>query len=278
MGIIVQHQPRTGLIKPDFGSQLDSTHSLARDLAGAWLFNEGEGDMVYDSSFGPRKGPLHGTITGATWVRTPVGTALSFNGIGDGITFTDAPIDDWQTGVTVAVWVSGVTVSQFDTYLYMAQLADQNRFLVMRNSQYSPLNRPSFYCGRRFNANSVQTTASAVGPELFLFVGTVDAVDSKNTINGLVEDIDNTPSVSLPNLSTYDTFTIGHKNGIDNFLGTLHAVMMWTRKFSPPDITMLYQNAWAAYSVPRYYSFASSAQASTFKPYYAHNSQLTGVS
>ncbi|NQU25810.1 MAG: LamG domain-containing protein, partial [Candidatus Nealsonbacteria bacterium] len=46
-------------------------------LIGAWLFDEGAGDIAQDSTLGGN----HGNITGAEWVTDPVrGTVLSFNG------------------------------------------------------------------------------------------------------------------------------------------------------------------------------------------------------
>jgi hypothetical protein len=50
---------------------------LEPDLVALWHFDEGSGDITYDSV-----GAQHGTISGATWIQGKYGSALHFDGSG----------------------------------------------------------------------------------------------------------------------------------------------------------------------------------------------------
>ena len=71
-------------------------------LIAAYGFNEGSGSSVADGS-----GNGHGgTISGANWTtQGRFGNALSFDGINDWVTITDAPGLDLTTGITLEAWV-----------------------------------------------------------------------------------------------------------------------------------------------------------------------------
>jgi len=69
--------------KPLFGILLRGDHPLARGLAGAWLFNEGRGDRLWDLSANGRPGMLTGMDPAAAWVAGPYGYALDFDATDD---------------------------------------------------------------------------------------------------------------------------------------------------------------------------------------------------
>jgi hypothetical protein len=47
-----------GLTKPPLGAKINWSHNLAKGIVGCWLFNEGMGDKVYDSSGNGNTGTL----------------------------------------------------------------------------------------------------------------------------------------------------------------------------------------------------------------------------
>ena len=49
--------------KPPLGSLLNTAHPLARSLVGAWLFNEGSGDIAINSANSASNGQLGSTVT-----------------------------------------------------------------------------------------------------------------------------------------------------------------------------------------------------------------------
>src|SRR2546421_50667 len=76
MGILIQ--PKSWLMKPPVGTQINFGHPLAKGLVGCWLFNEFGGKLVSNGLF-----RNHGTLSGATlpsWSTGPTGPALTFDG------------------------------------------------------------------------------------------------------------------------------------------------------------------------------------------------------
>ncbi len=70
-------------IKPLSYAPLRGGHALARALAGAWLFNEGRGDKLWDASGRGHTGTLTGMDPTTDWVAGPHGHALDFDGTDD---------------------------------------------------------------------------------------------------------------------------------------------------------------------------------------------------
>jgi len=55
------------MIKPLRGTRLNRTHPLARGLIGCWLFNEGTGDKVFDSSGNDSEGTMDNFSASEAW-------------------------------------------------------------------------------------------------------------------------------------------------------------------------------------------------------------------
>ena len=71
-------------------------------LVAAYSFDEGTGATLVDRTGQGRTG----TLAGATWTtQGRFGGALSFDGIDDWVTVTDAPSLDLTTGMTLEAWV-----------------------------------------------------------------------------------------------------------------------------------------------------------------------------
>jgi len=70
-------------IKPLLGILPRGGHPLARRLAGAWLFNEGRGNRLWDVSGERHTGTLTDMDPATDWVAGPHGYALAFDGTND---------------------------------------------------------------------------------------------------------------------------------------------------------------------------------------------------
>lgn len=75
------------LNKPQLGSYIDFSDPLTEGLVGWWLFNEGTGDILNDSSMNGNTG----TIYNGTWVASEHGGGLSFNGTNSKVVFSNTP-------------------------------------------------------------------------------------------------------------------------------------------------------------------------------------------
>lgn len=76
---------------------------IASSLVGYWKFDEGEGEVAYDSSGNGNNGVL---LNGVSWADGIDGYAVSFDGIDDYISIPDDPsLDVSGTGLTFSAWI-----------------------------------------------------------------------------------------------------------------------------------------------------------------------------
>ena len=76
------------------------TSTSLGELVGHWSFDEGQGDVAYDSASNN-----HGAVVGATWTTNgKVGGALHFDG-DDYVRIADSPELDGMVEMTMAAWV-----------------------------------------------------------------------------------------------------------------------------------------------------------------------------
>jgi len=84
------------------GSKVIGTQTLGLRGLVLWLkFNEGSGNIAYDSSFYNN----HGTIYGAVWTDGKYGKALYFDGVDDKVEVKNSPNLHCTEAITIAVWV-----------------------------------------------------------------------------------------------------------------------------------------------------------------------------
>lgn len=93
------------LLKPPLGAQLRRDHPLAAGLVGAWLFNEGSGNRVFDYSGNGNHGTLTNMDPATDWVPGPSGMAVDTDGVNDYVAVPGMPA--WTAGgVTLFARVS----------------------------------------------------------------------------------------------------------------------------------------------------------------------------
>ena len=72
-----------------------------KSVVGVWLLDEGEGEIVVDSSDNGNDGRLFG----ANWIDGKFGKALDFDGEDDYVEVADDPILDGMPELTLVAWV-----------------------------------------------------------------------------------------------------------------------------------------------------------------------------
>ncbi len=83
--------------------ELSYPASLNTGLIGYWSFDEGRGNMAYDSSGNNH----HGTIYGAIWRAGRAGSGLYFDGVDDYVEVPDS-VDLRPTIFSVSFWIKGI--------------------------------------------------------------------------------------------------------------------------------------------------------------------------
>lgn len=99
-------------IKPAIPAEVDSSHSLARGLAGCWLLNEGVGQIVHDASGHRHDGSLSGN---PGWSTGLFGHAIYFDGNDDWISMGNC-LNLGTDDITVLALVRYSAISQPDSW------------------------------------------------------------------------------------------------------------------------------------------------------------------
>lgn len=80
------------LVKPPYGSQLNRSHPLAKGLVGSYIFSEGGGLSVYNSTGNKRSAGVLTDFPAAPWLTGPHGRSLLFDGSNDRITIPESSL------------------------------------------------------------------------------------------------------------------------------------------------------------------------------------------
>jgi len=84
-----------------FVLMLSVTSNASAELVAYWTFDEGSGDIIYDSSGNDN----HGTISGAQWDIGKYGNALQFNGQDSYVEVPNSDSLEIDTNVSIASWI-----------------------------------------------------------------------------------------------------------------------------------------------------------------------------
>jgi len=85
-----------------------------KTIVGMWLFDEGKGDIIKDSSANKNDGKL---MNGPKWMDGEFGTALEFNGVDNYVSVPGSPTLDITDAITVGAWVNIPNVSGLKTII-----------------------------------------------------------------------------------------------------------------------------------------------------------------
>ena len=85
--------------------------NASAELVAYWTFDEGSGDIVYDSSGNDNNGTIHG----ATWDTGKYGNALHFNAQDNYVEVPTSESLEITPNVTIAAWINWIDAG--DTWL-----------------------------------------------------------------------------------------------------------------------------------------------------------------
>jgi len=216
------------------GYKVIGTQTLGLRGLVLWLkFNEGSGNIAYDSSFYNN----HSTIYGAVWTDGKFGKALSFDGVDDYVEVPNTS-DFHPNALTISVWVYPKPVS--------------NLRGIVDKGGWHPTNKDGEWSVSWLSSNKFQLhfytseqelvclTSPAYEPEHWHHVVAVwnGSVLKLYVNNELVS------SAELPSLNqqTYNINIGRTQRYVRYFNGTIDEVRIYSRALSENEIKMLYYN------------------------------------
>jgi hypothetical protein len=204
------------------------------NLVSWWKFDEGQGDIAYDSA-----GDNDGTIYGATWTSGQIGGALDFDGddyvevaddesIGGGVT----------SSLTVSMWLkSNVDLTTGENSYRAMEKADCYFFLQGNDG---PIGTGGMnFLVKRSNSNyHADIGTSLNNNQWYHLVGTFNGTDIKVYLNGILKDITNAGG---PIDDDNGILRIGSDDSGFYFDGTIDDVRIYDRALSAGEIEELYR-------------------------------------
>jgi len=236
--VITKLSPRPANIKPPRGTLLNKEHPLARGLVGAWLFNEGTGQKVNDSSINHKQGYLY-TMTDSDWGSGIDGHILNFDGTSDYVWVEDGDKQE----------VYDVRQFTFVTKVRLASITGYRRFAT---TSTAAANRTSFlmnganltYQLHNAGHTNVSNISLSIGVWYHLVLTFDDLIDKiRFYIDGILDDNEYTDTTSI-DLGDKD-FVIGADDAKSQFMsGDMSYFMFYDRALTATEIKSLYLNSY----------------------------------
>ena len=221
-------------MKPFRGAQLNRTDPLARELVGAWLFNEGTGGSVYDVSGNGNTGTLTGMDPATDWVGGDRGWALDFDGASDYVSLPAAVLDPCESAnaFSIAARVYNRNLAADGTVV--GQWGTTDQFMLWMDTGtdgYALIISGSTRCG--------EDVASAIANTWQHVVGTWDGTTARVYVDGVLVAFSVGPR-TMP--GSNEPIGVGSDDGDTasrSFDGLIGSVMLWSRALSAGDIGRL---------------------------------------
>lgn len=233
------------ILKPSF-PMLQRGHPHARELLASWPLWEGGGDIIEDLSYQGRDGARKGTTD---WHSSPLGNALSFDGIDGGI----------DCGSMDNLGLSGLSQCTIASWWYYDATSDTLWGAMQSNNFRVAIqlisNRTYLLFGNGANTYCYDTTALVLGlwqRVVVVYDGSkADAAERlKLYYNGEQRSLTfpaGIPPAVLPSLS--QVWGIGF-HGIKYTTGSCADMSIWSRALTHSEIQADFVDSWAMYRLP----------------------------
>lgn len=235
-----------GMTKPIKGEKINSAHPLSKGIVGCWLFNEGGGDKVYDSSGNKNTGTLvsmaipSSSISG--WNPGRFGKTLSFDGSNDTVTVVPTP-DGSSLNVTGKIsfggWVFPRVSNVYQNVIgFMAGTSRQYAFYL------SGAGVSTIYCALFINGSNYQGDVTlsfpwAVNKWNHVFV-VYDGSSRKIYLNG-VQAYSNNVAGAITHPANANLYLGKDYDGAYPLNGQMDLPIIYNRALSAQEILQLYK-------------------------------------
>lgn len=229
------------IIKPHRGVQLNRSHPLARGLTGAWLFNEGTGNIAYDLA-NQRIGDLVSTAweKGGLSFDTGGNSRLTVRSPGDGIFNALEAFSVFQTCSTISTkGYQALFSTAFLTGFFAQFAADEKPYLKLGATQtryWDPIS--NFRDG---NKHSFCVTVPGAGIS--------DVLEAQLYYDGAIQEPSTTASTDAQSAKTF--FQVGYAGHIISpFGGYIYCTFVYNRAITPDEARALSEDPYQMFRRP----------------------------
>jgi len=243
----------SNIIKPFRGAQLNKAHPLAHDIVGAWLLNEGSGNIIFDAS-----GYGHnGAITASPiWAAGPTGGVLNFSLSVDNDTIIIPATSKFDSVVganseyTISTWFKTDATSIGSTqYLFMKGRISEESPAIGLRVNVSGVIEHSFFGG---GSSRVLTGMKTVDDQIWHHVvATYSALGGRHVI--YVDGIEDNSGVQTIQIDAH-TYNVSIGSRVsqisDEFDGNIAQTYFWNRALTVAEVRSLYTDPYAMFEMP----------------------------
>jgi len=227
--------------KPLLGEQINWSHPLSKGLVGSWLFNEGSGDIVYDSSLNGSDGTLISMVPSEDWVVGHDGWALDFD-VNDLINITHSAELSLVQPFSIYFWIKFTTTSN----LVVFEKNGNNGFSVQTVESRIQLN-----VGGVATDVNVLRSASVINDGLWHHVVFVMPSTASGASLVYVDGVEDTGATrnetGVPDYGASTPIEIGSRSGASGFAGSLSDIRLYKRALTSKEVESLYINPYAMF-------------------------------
>jgi len=203
-----------------------------KDYIAYWRFNEGSGNIAYDSSGNNN----NGTIYGATWVNGVIGKALSFDGVDDYVKVPNSASLNISGPITILAWVY-VTKLNVDQKICSKQSPGYKLGIYTNNKVEFEIRNPS---GTAYLNRDVAGGTVLEANKWYFVGGWWDGSEIRSIVNGNFErPYSYTGSLG----TTTNPLTIGGESFTSGFWfnGIIDEVRIYNRALTAEEIANTYR-------------------------------------
>lgn len=221
------------------------------ELVAHWKFDEGEGDIAYDSA-----GDNHGTVHGATWASGQIDGGLYFDGLDDFVELQDDSFDSLGDNVTFSAWINRdrTDAPQHETIVGYADEDGYNNFFFLMIDFENRLSYNVRRSSSRDDCGYFGATPLESGRWYHVAVAATDS-SVVGYINGVPEVFTRHPESDCPRVygvpdvsAQAENASIGNLNRrvpyqCDYFMGKMDEVMIFDKTLSAEECIQLYEGS-----------------------------------
>ncbi len=212
-------------------------------LVGAWNFDEGEGNIAYDTSGNNNNGTL---INGPLWVQGMIGKALLFDGSND---YVSIPAKIFTYPMSIILWSKSDDVN--DRHFVYSSQGTGDGWGTENETHVSQSSSGNFsFFSKTNNIEHIRRNVSGFNTTSWHFL----AINLSSTYEFYVDNnlVDSLTISGTPNFSNYGNFTYFGKpsSNLRYTKGILDEIYIFNRVLSSQEISLLYNNA--GYTTPNY--------------------------